>query len=93
MSDDFFDPTTAEGFPETPEGLKMIHLHCTDIRSRIKVYESLENEYAFWCHHLLFYTKREYWEDIFKNEGIEGWAEKMTKHILWVVNNEYIFNI
>ena len=91
---DFFDPTTAnDDVPEGPEGLKIILLKCSDIRSRNKVYESLENEYPFWHYHLLDYTKREYWEDIVEKDGIEKWADKMSEHMQWAMRNEYIFKI
>ena len=92
----FFDPTNPDDvkdIPETPEGLLIILQHCEDIRSREKIYESMECEYAFWTHHLLYYTKREYWEDIFNNEGINGWAKRMNNHMQWAMRNEYIFKI
>ena len=44
---------------------------CSDIISRIKIYELLESKYTFWKQQSTEFTKREYYEDIVKNKGFE----------------------
>ena len=57
--------------PKGSEVLKIMLSKCSDIISRIKIYELLESKYTFWKQQSTEFTKREYYEDIVKNKGFE----------------------
>ena len=87
----FYDPNTDNILPKGSEGLKIMLSKCSDVRSRIKIYELLESKYTFWKQHSTEFTKREYYEDIVKNESFEKWVEKMFYHMQCLINIEYLY--
>ena len=84
----FFDPTTADLFAD--ENLESTLRKCIDVRSRNKVYESLEKTYYEWQKHIFNNTTRKHWENIYNKKGIDEWAKKLNAHIQWVKSLIYI---